>query len=307
MFTAGFAEIGGEGIAAQARLVATARGAGMRLLGPNSLGLFNARVGFYATFTASLEGGLPVPGRVGIVSQSGAYGSHLFAIARNRRIGTPLCVTTGNESDITVGEVLDWMVRDEDTDVIALYAEGIRDGASFIAGLEAARRARKPVVVMKVGRSRVGRAAAQSHTASIAGDDAVTEAILAEFGAVRARSTEEMLDIAKLATRRVYPVGNTLGVITVSGGAGVLISDEAEALGLPVPPMPDAAQAELKELLPYATPTNPVDCTAQALNDIRLAGKFMVSLWQGAATGPCWPSSARPAGHPRSHRACGKS
>jgi acyl-CoA synthetase (NDP forming) len=214
---------------------------------------------------------------VGIVSQSGAYGTHLFALARNRRIGTPILVTTGNEADITVGEMMAWLVRDPETDVIALYAEGIREGASFVAGLEAARRARKPVVVMKVGRSRVGQAAAQSHTASIAGDDAVTEAVLAEFGAVRARTTEEMLDIAKLATQRVYPARNTLGVVTVSGGAGVLISDAAEALGLPMPPMPEAAQATLRALLPFAAPGNPVDCTAQALNDITLARRFTES------------------------------
>ncbi len=276
LFTAGFAELGPEGAAQQARLLAAA--GGMRLLGPNSLGLFNARLGFYGTFTASLEGGPPLPGRIGIVSQSGAYGTHLFTLARNRGLGTPICVTTGNEADITVGEVLGWMVRDEGTDVIALYAEGIREAPSFIAALEAARQARKPVVVMKVGRSQLGSVAARSHTASIAGDDAVTDAVLAEFGAVRARTTEEMLDIAKLATRRIYPARNTLGVITVSGGAGVLISDAAEALGLPMPPMPEHAQAELRALLPIASPANPVDCTAQALNDMTLVGRFTESM-----------------------------
>ncbi len=276
VFTAGFAETGPEGLALQGRIVAAA--GGMRLLGPNTLGVFNARDNFYATFTASLEGGKPLPGRIAIVSQSGAYGTHLFTLSRNRRLGTPLCVMTGNEADVTTGEVLRWLVRDGDTDVIALYAEGIRDGAAFIAGLAEARRARKPVVVMKVGRSRLGQSAAQSHTASIAGDDAVTDAVLAEFGAIRVRNTEEMLDVAKLATQRVYPVGNTLGMITVSGGAGVLVSDAADALGLPMPPMPAAAQAELKALLPYAAPANPVDCTAQALNDITLVGRFTEAM-----------------------------
>ena len=131
---------------------------------------------------------------------------------------------------------------------------------------------------MKVGRSVLGQASAKSHTASIAGDDAVTDAVLAEFGAIRARSTEEMLDIAQLATRRIYPAGNTLGMITVSGGAGVLVSDAAEALGLKMPPMPQAAQARLSALLPFAAPHNPVDCTAQALNDISLVGSFTESM-----------------------------
>ena len=278
VFSAAFAETGAEGAALQARMTAAARAGGMRLLGPNSLGAFNDRIGFYGIFSASLEGGYPPPGRIGIASQSGAYGTHVFTVARERKIGTPLCVTTGNEADVTVGDVIGWMVEDPEIDVIAAYLEGIRDAASFTAALEAARATRKPVVVMKVGRSRLGQAAARSHTASIAGNDAVTGAVLAEFGAVRARTTEEMLDIAQLATRRIYPAGNTLGMITVSGGAGVLVSDVAEDLGLAMPPMPAATQARLTQLLPFASPANPVDCTAQALNDISLVGQFTEAM-----------------------------
>jgi acyl-CoA synthetase (NDP forming) len=280
IFSAGFAETGPEGAALQQRLVETARQFGMRLLGPNSLGMFNARIGFFASFTSSLESGFPLPGRIGIVSQSGAYATHLFACARNRGMGTPLCVTTGNEADLTVGEITRWMVDDPETDVIAIYAEGIRDGAGFISALEAARRARKPVVVMKVGRSARGQAAAQSHTAAIAGDDAVTGAVIADCGAIRARTTEEMLDIAYLATRRIYPARNTLGMITVSGGAGVLVSDVAEMQGLDMPVMPPAAQARLKALLPFASPVNPVDCTAHVFNDMSLVGQFTETMVQ---------------------------
>ncbi|GGF15511.1 pimeloyl-CoA synthetase [Aliidongia dinghuensis] len=278
VFSAAFAEVGAEGAALQARMAAAARVGGMRLLGPNALGAFNDRIGFYGIFSASLETGYPPPGRIGIASQSGAYGTHVFAVARERRLGTPVCVTTGNEADVTVGDVIGWMAEDPDIDVITAYLEGIRDAESFLAALEAARAAKKPVVVMKVGRSRLGQAAARSHTASIAGDDAVTDAVLAEYGAVRARTTEELLDIAQLATRRIYPARNTLGVITVSGGAGVLVSDAAEELGLAMPPMPVAAQERLTRLLPYAAPANPVDCTAQALNDISLVGQFTEAM-----------------------------
>jgi acyl-CoA synthetase (NDP forming) len=138
---------------------------------------------------------------------------------------------------------------------------------------------------MKVGRSVLGAASAQSHTAAIAGDDAVTSAVLAEFGALRARTTEEMLDFAHLATRRIYPVRNTLGMVTVSGGAGVLVSDAAEALGLPMPPMPLDTQKRLVGLLPYAAAHNPVDCTAQALNDISLVGTFTEAMVQEGGYG----------------------
>ena len=278
VFTAGFAEMDAAGAALQDRLMEAARRHSMRIVGPNCLGLFNARIGFYPIFSSSFENGWPRPGRIGIASQSGAYGTHVFATARNRGIGTPICVTTGNEGDVTIGDVIGWLAEDPETDVIAAYAEGIRESDSLLAALAAARSARKPVVMMKVGTSAVGAHAARSHTASIAGDDRVTGAVLAEFGVVRARTTEEMLDIALTATKRIYPVRNTLGVITISGGAGVLISDAAEALGLPLPEMPAEAQARLKAMLPFAAPRNPVDCTAQAFNDMSLIGRFTNSM-----------------------------
>ncbi|MCZ2495195.1 CoA-binding protein [Xylophilus sp. Kf1] len=278
VFSAGFSEMGEEGAALEQRMLDAARGGGLRLLGPNSLGVINPRCAFYGTFSASLELGFPQPGRVGIASQSGAYGGHILGLARECGIGISASVMSGNESDIGLGDIVQAMVDDPDTDVITVYCEGVRDGPRLLAALEAARQARKPVVMMKVGTSAVGSAAAQSHTASIAGDDAVTDAVLAEHGVVRALSTEHMLDVARLATRRIYPVGNSLGVITVSGGAGVIVSDAADAAGLPMPEMPAEAQALLKQLIPFASPRNPVDCTAQFLNDLSIAGRFTETL-----------------------------
>ena len=285
VFTAGYAEVDPSGhgpeTAAQDRMVATAKAAGMRMLGPNCLGLFNDRIGFYPIFSSSFEGGWPPKksvGQIGIASQSGAFGTHLFSVMRNRGLATPICVTTGNEADVTIGDVIGWLAEDPDTDVIAAYAEGIHESESLMAALQIAREARKPVVMMKVGTSHIGRVAAQSHTASIAGDDAVTSAVLAEFGVVRAHSAEHLIDIAYAATRKIYPVGNTLGVITLSGGAGVLVSDAAEALDFPMPEMPAAAQDALRALVPFSAPRNPVDCTAQVFNDPPLIGKFGESM-----------------------------
>jgi len=278
MFTAGFAEMDEAGAAAQAKMVATARSYGMRILGPNSLGVFDSRHAYYATFSSSFDSGWPVPGRIGIASQSGAYGTHLYTLARNRRIGASLCVMTGNEGDVTVGECIGWLAENPEVDVIAVYAEGIREAPGFIAALHAARDAKKPVVMQKVGRSVLGGEAAKSHTASIAGNDAVTEAVMAEFGVYRARNSEEMLDIAHTATRKIYPVSNSLGVITVSGGAGVLISDVAESLGLAMPEMPLDAQQKLRALVPFCAPRNPVDATAQVSNDVTLVKTFTESM-----------------------------
>jgi acyl-CoA synthetase (NDP forming) len=278
MFTAGFAEMDEAGAAAQAGMVATARACGMRILGPNCLGVFDARRSYYATFSSSFDSGWPVLGRIGIASQSGAYGTHLYTLARNRGIGASLCVMTGNEADVTVGECIGWLAENPDVDVIAVYAEGIREAPRLIDAFEIARAAKKPIVMQKVGRSELGGKAARSHTASIAGDDAVTAAVMAEFGIYRARNSEEMLDIAHTATRKIYPVSNSLGVITVSGGAGVLISDVAESLGLAMPEMPLGAQQKLRALVPFCAPRNPVDATAQVSNDVTLVKTFTESM-----------------------------
>lgn len=274
ILTAGFAEMGESGTTAQEEIVHAARRHGMRLLGPNSLGLINPRSHLYASFTSSVEMGFPAPGHVAIISQSGAYGTHLMTLASQHGLGLSACVMTGNEADLTLGDMVQMVTDDPATKVIALYSEGIRDSDRLVLGLESARRAHKPVVIMKVGRSSVGSVAAQSHTASIAGDDRVFDAVMKELGVVRATTTEQLIDIARLAVRGIYPANNSLGVITVSGGAGVIISDAAEAVGLPMPEMPIDVQSRLHQILPFAAPRNPVDVTAQFLNEMSLVSRF---------------------------------
>ncbi|MBP1847250.1 acyl-CoA synthetase (NDP forming) [Rhizobium petrolearium] len=231
-------------------------------------------LGYYGTFSSFLEMDFPLPGNVGIASQSGAYGTHLAAVARVRGLGTSVLVTTGNEADVTVADAIGWMAGSDAVDVICAYQEGFRDADRMIAALDAARAAGKPVFMLKSGRSPIGASAAASHTASLTGDDAVAEAVLAEHGVIRVRDTEQMLDFAYAARQRIYPAHNSLGVITISGGAGIVASDEAELVGLPMPTMPAEAQVRLKQLLPYGAPANPLDCTAQALNDMSLFEQF---------------------------------
>ncbi|WP_102225169.1 acetate--CoA ligase family protein [Acidimangrovimonas sediminis] len=274
LFSAGFAETGEDGAAAQEALLKIARGHGMRVLGPNTLGVYNEGIGYYGTFSSSLEMALPLPGPIGIASQSGAFGAHLSAMARARALGASVLVTTGNEADVTVADAIGWMAGADAVRVILAYQEGFRDGPKMLAALDAARAAGKPVFLLKSGRSALGSSAAASHTASLTGDDAVAEAVLAEHGVIRCADTEQMLDFAYAAQFGIYPAANSLGVITVSGGAGIIATDEAEAQHLPMPPMPEAAQAHLRELLPYGAPANPLDCTAQALNDLALFDAF---------------------------------
>jgi acetate---CoA ligase (ADP-forming) len=278
VFTAGFAEIGVAGAELQNTMLAARGDSGMRILGPNTLGIVNARSGFFGSFISSVELGMPLPGRIAIISQSGAYGGHLLSAATAAGIGISACVMTGNEADISLGELVQMMVDDEATDVIALYSEGIRESAGLLRALEAARVKRKPVVMMKVGRSAVGSEAAQSHTASIAGNDKVIDAVLREFGVVRATTTEHMLDIARLASRGIFPSSKELGVVTVSGGAGVIIADAAHDAGLTLPVMPQDTQTRLKQLVPFASARNPVDMTAQFQNDMSLISTFTEAL-----------------------------
>ncbi|MEM9682152.1 MAG: acetate--CoA ligase family protein [Pseudomonadota bacterium] len=282
IFSAGYAELGADGAAIQDRIYETASRAGMRILGPNCLGVFNSALGFYGTFTQSLDRGVPESGSIAVISQSGAYGSHLAYLANKRGMGVKYMITTGNEADVEMAEVLRYLADDPDVSVIMAYAEGVREPDRFRAALAKAHAAKKPIVFMKVGRSDVGARAAVSHTASLAGSDAIYEALFREFGVHRAQTTDEQLDVAYACARGVYPAGGKLGIVTLSGGIGVQMCDAAERFGLDVSPMPAAAQKKLKDLLPYAAVENPVDTTAQALNDMSLLAKnFEVMLEEG--------------------------
>ncbi len=278
VFTSGFAETDAAGDARQRRMGEIARASGMRILGPNCLGVYNAATGFFATFTTALDIHRPRPGPVAIVSQSGAYGSHLGLLAHRRRIDVGLWVTTGNECDVTVSECIAWMAERPEIEVVAACAEGIRDGDALLASLEAARTHGKRVLFTKTGRSEAGAEAARSHTAALAGADAVFGAMLAQSGIVRADSTEEMLDAAYAASFGPLPSSRRVGLMTISGGAGVMMADEAARQGLEAAPMPDAVQGRLKEMLSFSTPRNPVDITAQVFNAPRLVGAFLDAM-----------------------------
>jgi acetate---CoA ligase (ADP-forming) len=270
VFSAGFAEMGPEGAALERDLAATARDTGMRILGPNCLGLFTPHIGFYGCFSNTLDRTLPQVGSLSIVSQSGAFGTHLYYLARRRGLGLRYWISTGNECDVQAAEALAYAARDPGTRTILLYLEGARDGPALIAALEAARLAGKPVIVVKVGRSAVGAASAASHTAALAGGDAIYRAVFRDGGAWSANSAEEAMDIAYACERSTLPQGRRLGIVTVSGGGGILIADAAADEHLEVLPMPEAAQTRLRSLLPYCAPRNPVDVTAQAFNRMDL-------------------------------------
>ncbi len=267
ILSSGFAETGADGAALQEAMLTAAAESGMRLLGPNSLGAFANGSGVCATFSSLLETGAVPIGPLAIVSQSGAYGAHLAMLARARGVGIARFVTTGNEADITVADCIAHMADDPAVGVIGCYSEGIADGRAFLAAVERARRAGKPIVMLKVGRSEDGRKAAQSHTASLAGDDAVFDAVARAAGIERVDTTQAFVDLLYTLSRKPPVAGARLGILTVSGGAGVLMADAAARVGFTLPPMPEAAQADIARRIPFGSAVNPIDTTAQAMND----------------------------------------
>jgi acyl-CoA synthetase (NDP forming) len=267
MFSSGFAEIGAEGRAAQEALTRRCAEGGLKLLGPNSLGMFNVRDGLYATFSSYFDPLWPRTGPVSIVSQSGAFGTYFLALAVERGLGFSQFVATGNEADIDVAACVEWLADDPATGVIMIYLEGCRDGARLRAALARAAANAKPVIAMKVGVSEEGVAAIASHTGSLAGSDAVFDAVFAESNVYRARTLDELVDVAYACAGGVFPKSARIGVVTLSGGVGIQMADAASAMGLELPRMPDAAQRKVLALVPFAAPANPVDTTAQVVND----------------------------------------
>lgn len=278
MFSAGFAEAGPEGVARQNELALVAKTAGMRILGPNCLGAFSVHSGAFLTFSGVFDDVRGTKGRFGLVSQSGGYAGEVLKSALARGVAFGTWVTTGNEADISFGEVLTSMAADPNVDTILGYIEGVRDAENLIAGLEAAKQARKPVIILKVGRTAAGAAAAASHTASLAGEDAIYDVIFKEFGVYRARTTAEMLDVAYATKRGVFPINRDIAIVTNSGGLGIQSADYAADYGMTVADIPDDAQAKISAVLPFASPQNPVDTTGQVANDPKSFGTVVDAI-----------------------------
>ena len=263
VFSSGFAEVGPDGVLAQQQLVATAKRYGMKLLGPNCLGVVGVVNRFFATFSTALEALTPSPGTISIATQSGAFGSCAYSIAIQRGMGLSRIVATGNEAHIDVAECIDYFAQDPDTKVICAAIEGCQDGERLRSALLKAAQNKKPVIIMKVGTSTVGIAAAATHTGSLAGNDAIYDAIFAECGAWRAQTIEEMLDVAYFCSKLPVPENDQAGIVTVSGGIGILMADAAENNAIILPELPPSAVQKMIELLPFAPLGNPMDTTAQ--------------------------------------------
>ncbi len=270
LFTGGFAEAGDQGLAEQDEIVQLAAHGGMALLGPNCLGAINLRERMFATFSPATLRGMPPLGGIGLVSQSGAFGAYAYVLARRHQLGLSHWVTTGNEAGIQVADVIEWLAEDPDTRVILAYLEGCKDGPRLVRALRAALAAGKPVVITKVGRTSAGARAAMSHTAAIAGEDAVFDAVFDECGAIRANTIEDFFRYGQLFATAPVPHNDAVAIITGSGGVGTLMADRADDLGLQLPPFTQGESLQVTEQASLATTGNPIDVTGQVVGNPRV-------------------------------------
>jgi acetyl coenzyme A synthetase (ADP forming)-like protein len=263
IISAGFSETGKEGQARQAELVNVCRGAGIRLIGPNCMGIANTNpaVLLDATFAPVV----PPRGRVGFSSQSGALGFAIMEFANSLGMGISTFVSVGNKADISGNDLLRYWEADDDTDVILLYLESFGNPKKFS---QIARRVghKKPIAVVKSGRSAAGARATSSHTgALIAASDVTVDALFRQAGVIRTDTLAELFDVASLLANQPLPKGNRVGIITNAGGPAILCADACEARELEVPLLCEDSQTKLSVFLPSgASPRNPVDMLASA-------------------------------------------
>ena len=264
IFTGGYAESGPEGAALQRRLAAKARDGGLRLLGPNSLGIVNTRLPMTLSANAVLERESLPAGRFGLVSQSGSLIGALVSRGQARGIGFSTLVSVGNESDLSVGEVAAMLVEDPETDVITLFLETLRDRAALEAMAAEAHAAGKPVMAYVLGRSELGRSLAQSHTGALAGQTVAMDAFLRDMGILRVSLFESLIETPPLLAGRRLPEGRRVAVVTTTGGGGALVSDHLGERGLSVVQPP----AELRQALA----AHGLDIGNSSIVDLTMAG-----------------------------------
>ncbi|EXL04925.1 acetate--CoA ligase family protein [Aquamicrobium defluvii] len=278
IFSSGFGEMGEAGKARESELAITAREAGVVLLGPNCLGFINAFENVYATFSQYADGAVGA-GPIAFVTQSGAFGTAIAALVRQRGLGLGYFINTGNQIDLDFSELMMTVVEDPRIKVAAGYLEGLTDGASLVRLAQRCRELGKPLILTKVGRTSSGVRAAASHTGALAVADTVFDAVLRQYGVLRARNEEQMLDMLEVFCQARSATGNGIGIATQSGGAGVMMADRAEEIGLTVPELQTATKSRLLAIMPsFGSASNPVDVTGQFVAKPELLTESVVAL-----------------------------
>ena len=268
VLSAGFSETGEKGQALQEQLVAAAKKSGVRVNGPNCLGMLNLKDGVRNGFGGTLMLKTLKSGPIGMVTQSGGFGFAVVAIAAYYGVGINYAVSTGNEADLTALDWLAAMIEQPDVEIAVAFLEGISDGRRLLEIGERALELGKPILVWKVGNTDVGKQAAASHTARLTAGYELYRTAFRLGGFIEVRDIDDLVDICKVLQSRKLPASNRVAVVTLSGGAGVLLADRCSEEGLSLPPLADSTVAKVREYVAtFATVANPVDATPQGYND----------------------------------------
>ena len=279
VFSSGFSEVGTEeGKRREAEIVEIARKGGVRILGPNCMGIYCPKT--------KLSSGVGLPkesGNVGVISQSGANFFYMIRSAGSRGVRFSKVISYGNACDLNETDFLEYFAKDPDTEIIAAYMEGVKKGQKFLKALKAAAEA-KPVIIYKAGYTEAGVKTAASHTGSLAGGDATWDAIFKQMGVIRVYSMDELIDVVLAFSFMSPPRGRNVGVFGTSGGASVQIADECERAGLFVPKPPPEVIQKLREFTPEAGNIvgNPLDSEVFTRDIEKFAdGGKILGNWKG--------------------------
>ena len=272
IISSGFGEVGERGKQLETEVLDIARRGGMRVIGPNTLGYKDPIDNLDAAFVF----GMPKPGEIALVSQSGALCVGMIYYANGEHIGLSRVISVGNKADVDDADLIDYLDKDKATKVIAMYIEGIKDGKKF---LDAARRCRKPIVAIKAGRTPAGSAATSTHTGSLSGSDVVYDSAFRQVHIQRAYEVGELFDFARALAYQPCARGNRVGIVSNGGGAGIMTADWCESLGLKVPDLTKKTRDALKPHLPPITSArNPLDVTGDArFHRYHVTGNIMLS------------------------------
>lgn len=263
IFSSGFKEIGQKGMEREEAVLKVAKKGNIRIVGPNCMGVYSSEVNLCLSLLSFKE-----KGEVAFITQSGGYGIEISASAMNKGIKFSKFISVGDKCDIQDYEYLEYLYQDADTKAIMMYIEGIEKGREFFESVKRVTR-KKPIFVIKIGRTKEGKIAASSHTGALAGEDAIYDAVFKQTGIIRAYDIEELFDYLKAYLTQPLPRGNRVGILVGSGGVGCAATDKCIELGLQVPQISDENKERLSAILPeFASVKNPVDFTASGAQGI---------------------------------------
>ncbi len=277
VITSDFSETGKEGALLENEIAEKARKAGLTLVGPNTMGIYNSYRNLFILMTYVKTD----PGYVSIISQSGNVGTQIMSDCSKNGIGISKVVSSGNEAIIKCEDYISYFASDEKTKVIALYIESLKSGKRV---LDICRdiKASKPIIIYKSGKTHSGQMAAASHTGAMAGSIEIYRSVFKQCGIIEAESSEEMTDLVGAFLAYPLPKGNRVGIITLGGGWGVITADECEARGFVLPELPAAIISRLDEMLPkYWSRRNPVDLAAVLSMEIFPKAIELMASWEG--------------------------